>query len=322
MHKLTLAFLALAGLTLAACNSSHSHATDVAPADRPAPAPGHFGGRVDQYWYQGKAELNNYDLEQIRYGEIHPGQVTMIFVSEPFLAGRQVKDDNGTDPTSTPALKTNQVRRFTTGIYDYSQMTSVFTPALTSEHPHTLKVTTSVQDWCGQTWLQMNYAGADRWSTSLRSYFEKEGDVRESVPADFLEDELFNRIRMGYDHLPQGTFNVVPANGYLVMMHKPLAAAKATLALADYSGDRFAGENLKSYSVDFTGLDRRVEIVFDAAAPYVIRGWTETYPSRGKTLTTVATLREQLLEPYWGQNGVADSTKRAEIGLGPVSGVQ
>ena len=297
------------------CNAPPTNGAQPPATAIDAPTPGSFKGELTDYWHQGKAEINTYDLEQIRYGEVHPGQVTMIFVTEDFLVDEQVKNDDYVNPNSTPILKTNQIRRFTTGIYDYSQMTSVFTPTDLATQPHTLKVTTSVQDWCGQTFNQVNRSGGNDWAILLRSYFEKEGDSETNVPADFLEDELFNRIRTGWRELPTGKASVLPASGYLVMMHQPHRAVETQLTLGDYAGDRFEGDELKAYTIEFPTLDRTTKIVFEAAAPHVIRGWTETYPSRGKALTTVATLSKQVVEPYWSQNSLADGYRRADLGL-------
>lgn len=306
-----LTFFLLLGL-FSACNPSQPMPDSTAAPS--TPVPGQFKGELTDYWYQGKAELNTYELQQIRYGELHPGQVSLIFVTEDFLTKEQVKNDNYSNPNSTPIIKTNMLRRFTTGIYDYSSMTSVFTPTDLAAQPHTLKVTTSVQDWCGQTFTQLNRRGGD-WNMQLRSYFEKEGDVNEHVAGDFLEDEVFNRIRTGWRELPVGERRVIPATSYLVMMHKPYQAARANLSLGEYAGAEFSGEALQAYRIEYPKLERAVEIVFDAAAPHVIRGWTETYPSRGKTLTTVAKLTKQAMEPYWSQNSVADGYRRAELGL-------
>lgn len=277
--------------------------------------PGHFQGGLSKYWYEGKAEVNTYDLQQIRYGDLHPGQVSVIFVSEDFLTDKQVKNDNYANPNSTPIIKTNMIRRFVTGIYDYSIMSSVFTPTETDEQPHTLKITTSAQDWCGQSFTQLNYNGGGQWNKQVRSYFEREGDVNTSIPADFLEDEIFNRIRSGWEALPTGEYRVLPNTSYLLMTHQPYQAARATVSLGDYQGSTFTGEALKSYIVNYGGLNRKLEVVFDAVAPYIIRGWTETYPSRGKTLTTVATLTKQVKEPYWSQNSLADQERRKDLGL-------
>ncbi len=46
------------------------------------------------YWYQGKAELTSYDLEQVRYGEKREGEAVLIFVTEDFSKSKQVKLDN------------------------------------------------------------------------------------------------------------------------------------------------------------------------------------------------------------------------------------
>lgn len=299
---------------LSACNTAQEKASP--QPDAPAAlAPGHFSGGLYEYWYEGLAEINTYELEQARYGELRPGTVTAIFVSEDFLTDKQVKNDNYTNPASAPIIKTNMIRRFVTGVYDYSLMTSVFTPTNTDEQPHTLKVTTSMQDWCGQTFTQLNYAGGDRWDAQLRSYFEKEGDVDESLPADFLEDEVFNRIRSGWEKLPTGTFRVIPNTAYLLMTHQPYRAAKATVSLSDYAGDEFTSPALKSYVVDYAEGGRKLEVIFDAATPYIIRGWKESYPSRGKNLTTTARLSKQVRAPYWSQNGVKDEPLRADLGL-------
>ena len=37
-----------------------------------------------EYWYQGKAEITSYDLEQARYGELHKGHAVLVFVTEEF----------------------------------------------------------------------------------------------------------------------------------------------------------------------------------------------------------------------------------------------
>ncbi|MEM9930378.1 MAG: hypothetical protein AAF840_11205 [Bacteroidota bacterium] len=306
----------LLSLSFLACNAVQDQSsTPEIPTEAKAKVPGHFSGGLTEYWYEGKAEVNTYDLTQARYGELRPGQISMIFVSEDFLTDKQVKNDNYKNPNSTPIIKTNMIRRFVTGIYDYSVMTSVFTPTKTDEQPHTLKVTTSMQDWCGQTFTQLNYAGGGHWNKQLRSYFEREGDVNEQVPADFLEDELFNRIRSGWENLPQGEFRIIPATSYLLLTHKPYQAARATTQLEDYVGNDFTGEQLKSFRVSYGGLGREFNIIFDATAPYIIRGWTETYSDRGRELTTTAKLSHQIRAPYWNQNGTADEVLRKNIGL-------
>ena len=104
-------FLSVALFLAASCASSPS----LPPAK---PLPPEFGS----YWFQGKAELTSYDLEQARYGELHKGEAVLIFVTEDFSRRKQVKLD---DPAKAPAddkqpvLKLNFEKKFLSGIYPY-----------------------------------------------------------------------------------------------------------------------------------------------------------------------------------------------------------
>ena len=111
---------------------------------------------LGSYWYQGKAELTSYELDQARYRDNHPGEVVLIQVTEDFLTDKQVKNDHYKNPNSIPILKTNLMKKFTTGLYDYSIMNSVFTSVDPAYGIKTLKTTFSSQDWCGQSFLQAN----------------------------------------------------------------------------------------------------------------------------------------------------------------------
>ena len=173
-----------------------------------------FGG----YWYQGKAELNRYELDQARYGEMHKGEAMLIFVTEPFLPERQVKLEEGDPSKGITVLKLNSVRKFFTGIYPYSLMTSTFTPVDFSR-TRTLKVASSSQEWCGQTFTQVNFRNG-RYEGALRSYFEAEGDRGFDFAPAWLEDELWTRIRLAPDTLPVGDVTVVPGLQYARLWHK------------------------------------------------------------------------------------------------------
>jgi len=56
--------------------------------------------KLDDYWYQGKAEISSYQLEQARYSDVHPGEAVLVFVTEDFLTDKQVKNDNYTNKNS------------------------------------------------------------------------------------------------------------------------------------------------------------------------------------------------------------------------------
>lgn len=271
--------------------------------------------KLADYWYQGKAEINSYNLEQARYSDVHPGEAVLIFVSEDFLTDKQVKNDNYTNKNSTPILKNNFLRKFTTGIYDYSIMTSVFTPADTKQFPKTTKVTISSQDWCGQSFMQINQQ-KNKYKVELRSYFESEGDQDFTIDGALLEDEIFNRIRMNPDALPTGKTQLIPSAAIVRLMHLEMQPMAATITKKSYQGADFKGDNLVAYEIEYPALKRKLNIVYHKEAPYIIEGWTDKYTALSRQpLSTKATRRKTILSPYWKQNGVKDVVLRKDLGL-------
>lgn len=271
---------------------------------------------LDNYWYQGKAEINRYELQQNRYKDVHPGEAILVFVTEDFLTDKQVKNDNYRNPNSTPILKNNFIRKFPTGIYDYSIMSSIFTPVQTDEFPNTLKVTTSSQEWCGHTFMQLNKKEQE-YAISVRSYFENENDTESTVPLLMIEDEIYNRIRMNPEALPTGKFRILPGTVITRLMHLPFNAQEVSGILANYKGSDFKGKGLKSYTLKYPTLNRTLEIVFKAEAPFEIIGWTDSYPSAfdREVRKTIARRTHSILSAYWNKNGLNDMALRKELGI-------
>lgn len=270
--------------------------------------------QLDDYWYRGKAEITSFELSQNRYQSTHPGEVILIFVTEDFLPEQQVKDERKISPNSTKVLKTNMIREFTTGIYEYSIMTSVFTPVKVEQYPYTLKVTHGSQDWCGQSFMQINERSGE-YRMQQFSYFEAEGDTVTNVPVLPLEDELFNRIRINPAGLPTGDIELLPGTTYCRLTHSPFEPVEANATLGDYTGDRFEGEQLRVYRLEFPSQRRTLEIVFEKVTPYRIVGWTESYPSMfdGKVRTTVAKAKETIVDAYWKHNRPEDRNLRTRL---------
>ncbi len=271
---------------------------------------------LSEYWYEGKAEINRYELQQNRYQGVHPGEAIAIFVTEDFLTDEQVKNDTYSNPNSTPVLKTNLLRKFPTGIYDYSIMTSVFTPTEVQQIPQTLKVTTTAQDWCGHAFMQLNFR-EQQYEMQLNSYFEKEGDQEEAVNYAVLEDELFNRIRIDPKGLPTGQVEIIPSTAIIRMKHLPFRAYRAEAQLADYEGSTFTGDQLMAYTLTYPELDRELKIVFKYEPPYIIEGWEDTYPSAfdQQPRTTVAKRTHTIKSAYWEQNRPEQIDLRQKLGM-------
>ena len=271
--------------------------------------------KLDDYWYQGKAEINSYDLQQARYSDVHPGEAVLVFVTEDFLTDKQVKNDNYTNKNSTPILKNNFLRKFTTGIYDYSIMTSVFTPTEIKKFPKTQKVTVSSQDWCGHSFMQIN-AQKNKYKVQLRSYFESEGDADFTIGGAILEDEVFNRIRMNPKVLPTGNTTMIPSATIARLMHLDMKPIKAIITQKEYSGTDFEGSNLMAYEINYPSLKRKLSIIYQNKAPYIIEGWTDSYTAISRQqMTTKATRKKTVLSPYWQQNRAKDVNLRDELDL-------
>jgi hypothetical protein len=262
------------------------------------------------YWYSGLGEVNTFELKQARYGELRSGEAVQIYVTEPFDTDKQVKSDQE-DGNDVRVMKINFVKKFLTGIYPYSVMTSAFTPVDAETFQQPMKATSSAQEWCGHAFIQMNQK-ASGYRAQQFSYFESEGDKDFEMKAEILEDGLWTSLRMNPEALPVGKFKVVPSLTYIRFLHIEFKAYNAELRLAH-------NENEIVYTVDYPELKRVLRIYADNAFPHTIRRWEETYVdgwgAAAQELTTEATLIHTELLPYWQLNHNSDSTYRTQIGL-------
>lgn len=267
-----------------------------------------------KHWYDGKGEVNTYSLNQSRYADVHPGDAVLIFVTEDFMTETQVKDEGRGNGNSTSVLKTNILRRFTTGLYDYSIMSSVFTPVDRKQYPNTLKVTTSSQDWCGHSFMQLNRRGG-KYKVQQFSYFQKEGDASFQVTADWTEDELLNLIRLNPGLLPKGEISVLPGTVFARLKHIDFQAAQAIASNSKYEGAEFEGD-LMAFTLEYPDYDRTVEVFYESKFPHQIVAWKESYLMiSGERGTTTATLKHSERLPYWSLHDLEDMGKRDAFGL-------
>jgi len=268
------------------------------------------------YWYDGKAEITSYKLEQARYGELHEGYAVLVFVTEDFSKSKQVKLDNpqNANGDDVKVLKLNRIKKFDTGIYRYSMMDSVFTPIYFGDHPNTLKVTSSSQEWCGNTFTQLNLDD-NGYEVRSFSYFESEGDTKFNLQQEILEDELWARIRLDPESLPVGRIKIIPATMVSRLTHKELKVEIAEASLVENS----KGSNLMDYKLVYDDSGRAMNITFSKKFPYEILSWEETYKSgfgnNAKTLTTKATKNKMLITDYWNKNKTVDHELRKKLGL-------
>jgi len=269
--------------------------------------------KFSKYWYSGKGEINTYKIEQSRYGESRSGQVVLVYVSENFLPEKQVKREFG-DKKGITVLKLNKINRFVTGIYDYSIMTSIFTPVKFREYPATLKVTCSSQDWCGQSFSQYNLRN-NTLQYQQNSYFQSEGDLREDLSATYTEDDVWTRIRIEPQMLPLGKIDMIPSMEYLRLKHKDFQPYNAIASLVLQVNS--SGEEFYLYTLEYPELQRTLSIKSQASFPFKILSWEEEWNSDDESAIekTSAQIDKTIQVPYWELNGSENMNYRDSLNL-------
>lgn len=264
--------------------------------------------QFSKYWYQGKAEINVFDLEQYRYGEKREGEAVMIFVTEDFSRRRQVKLDNPEDAgaDARKVLKMNMTREFVTGIYPYHTMLSAFTPVYDEENA--FKITASVTEWCGQSFTQLNWKNGS-YKAKLFSYFESEGD-QELTLDGAAEDEIFNTIRLNPDIVPEGDVRLIPSLIFQRFSHIPLKVERASISKREVTG------NQSEISVEYKSINRKLTIRYQKFFPFEILSWEEIQTKEnGQVERTVGTRKSMEMLDYWNRNGSEDEELRRALGL-------
>lgn len=260
-----------------------------------------------KYWYAGEAEITSYKLEQARYGQIREGNAVLVYVTEPFLKGKQVKAD-GKNPDNIPVLKLNSTKNYFTGIYPYSIMSSSFYPV--HDNQHAVKVSFSSQEWCGQVYAQLNTK--EKFEITSHSYFESEADQDFELDKTILENELWNKIRINPEGLPVGAVSIIPSMEFIRLSHKELKSYDGSITLSQEG-------NLKTYQIEYPELERTLKINFKSAFPYTIESWSDSFKSgfgaKAKIMTSTAIKIKTLKAPYWRQNSNSFLPLRDTLGL-------
>jgi len=255
------------------------------------------------YWFNGEAEITSYKLDQSRYGESREGTAVLIYVTEEFLPDAQVKANTKSDKT-IPIFKLNATKNFNTGIYPYSIMQSTFYPL--EGKSHALKISASIQEWCGQVYMQLN--NGEGFKVRSHSYFEGEADQDLTLSKTHLENEVWTQLRIDPDLLPTGEISMFPSFEFLKLAHKEI---KAYDALAEFYQD---GE-WSVYKISYQELKRDLKIYYLNLAPYTIEKWQEKTEVNGKSFTTTATKIKKIKSDYWNKNSNNDLHLREQLNL-------
>lgn len=272
-------------------------------------------------WGDGQAEVSVYRLSQNRYGELRQGVAVQILVTETFSASGRVKADPGRHAPSdlVPVLKLNALKRFRTGIYDYSMMTSAFVPVQqVNESP--LKITFSSQEWCGQVFDEAQFT--ERWVTvNQHSYFDGEGTrtERRRLPSPtYTADTLPIRVRelLGPSLAPGQTRTIayLPPLAWSRLQHTPWhvetasitrSATPVPLVLEQQTYQTWEWKITPETSPAST-------FSVEVEAPHRLLRWTT---SAGESAELIAVRRLK----YWELNKEGDEAILRDLGLDPDS---
>lgn len=260
------------------------------------------------YWYDGTAELSSYSLVQTRYGETHKGTAVLVYVTEPFSKTANTKADNDSDE-NTMVLKMNKTLKFNTGIYPYSMMNSTFFPLENGNA--SLKIASSLQEWCGMTYLEMK--NEEQFIFNHNSYFEGVSFKNKAINKTVLEDDLWSLIRLNPELLPTGSQYVIPSMIFLRFRNKAPKAYKAIISFQKKSNGN------SYYNLKYPELERELTIEFTSVFPYEILGWEETHYSgfgdEKKLQTSKAKRLKTVKTDYWNKNHNKDTHWREKLKL-------
>ena len=290
-------FSFLAAFTILACtpqdNTSEKIEAPVIVQNKSAHE--HF----NDYWYSNGAEITSYDLEQSRYGEIHKGHAVLITVPEQFLTNSQVKADSYSKE-HIDILKLNLTKKFNTGIYPYSVMTSSFTPIKLDQ---SLKVSSSIQEWCGHSYMQLN--NQNGLHIKSHSYFEKFADLNFQISEALLEDDLWNNLRIDPLHIKTGKLQMIPSLEFFNLYHKKVKVYE--VSVTQELTDDFITTNLY-----YPTINRNLKITQINQPPYIIDSWEEKTGNHPNNITK-ATRKVTEKIPYWNTNKPKDSLLRKQL---------
>jgi hypothetical protein len=273
-----------------------------------------------KYWKSGLAEISSYDITEERYGEMRKAQGVLIFVYEEVNLDTRIKVESDKTPLDRqiPVLKLNNVLKFTTGIYDYSILTSVFAGLSghgIERHFQPQKISFSSQEWCGHVYQQIIPRKSGLVS-EMHSYFEAEGDAKSTIPYPvgnvYYEDELPILLReLDGEFLEIGStlkLQLVPSLWERRKRHENLAFSPATLIKDQDQTFSFQGKPTATIKWTLENHGTVTTFHIETEIPHKLLAWEN---SRGEN----ATLLKSVRKPYWGKHENKHQTLRKELGL-------
>ncbi len=207
-----------------------------------------------KYWKTQSVETTKFILKQ---DSVTIGEATLSY---------SLKDFGKDQPNGAIySLSSNFVQKISQGNYNYSENTIAVMPLNTPLYSHALSIVSSTQSNNGTDFLSFQPEPKSYLFVG-RDSVEPEKEIHKSTEKGDLEDEIWAKIRMNPDALPQGAIEMIPSLGYWNKIHQSPSAQEVKAGLKGMEGN----PKLKIYSLNYPELKRKLDIVFEANFPYQI----------------------------------------------------
>jgi len=134
----------------------------------------------------------------------------------------------------------------------------------------------------------------------------------------WLEDEIWQQIRINPDALPTGKIEMIPGLLFTRLRHQPVQPVRAECRFVQEESNK-----IRTYHIRYQDMTRELIIYFEAEFPYRILSWkeiTENGFGPAPSITTTEAVRKETIRlDYWNHHEPVDSTYRQALGLKSVN---
>lgn len=222
-----------------------------------------------KYWQKQGIETTKFVLKQ---DSLIIGEATLSY---------SLKDFGKDQPNGAVySLSSNFTQKINQENYHYSEISTAIMPLNSTLYPHAISIISSLQSKDGIDFLSFQPEPKSYLFTGRNSTVP-EKEIHKITEKGNLEDEIWAKIRMNPDGLPQGEIEMIPSLGYWNKVHKSPSAQEVKAELKEIEGTK----KLKMYLLDYAELKRKLNIIFEADFPFQIMEFRETID--GKTVNGI-----------------------------------
>ena len=177
-----------------------------------------------KYWKMQDVETTTFILKQ---DSLIIGNATLSY---------RLKDFGKDQPNGIiHSLSLNFTQKISQENYNYSDNLTVLIPLNSLLYPHAMSIVSSSQSNDGTDYLSFQPEPKSYLFVG-RNSIEPEKEIHKSTEKGNLEDEIWAKIRMNPNALPQGEIEMIPSLGYWNKIHKSPSVQEVKAELKDIEG--------------------------------------------------------------------------------------